>query len=88
MFFSLAGIDSETMVLDHESAPAYYLLYKEGTEPKDFVECTDEMEEQLAASMKKSPFAVNRTNKVLLIAIFCAAVVLGLYLSALLMKIF
>lgn len=89
MFFSLAQIDKDTLVEDHPKAPAYYLLYKEGSEPKDFVECTKEMEEELIEIMQKKPvFNAKNTLKILLIAIFLALVVLGIYLAALLMKIF
>lgn len=88
MFFSLAGLDNDTQILDHPSAPAYYLLYEEGKEPKDFVECTKELEDKLLEDMKKSPLSGKSTVKVLLIAIFLALVLLGIYLTALLMKIF
>jgi hypothetical protein len=88
MFFSLAGISNNTLVSDHPKAPAYYLLYEEESLPKDFVECTKEKEEEVLLSMQKSQFNGKNTIKLLLITIFCALVVLAIYLSALLMKIF
>ncbi len=88
MFISLAGAGKDTLVLDHPSAPAYYLMYEEGKEPKDFVESTPEQEEALVSAMQKPTFNGKNTIKILLIALFCALVVLGLYLAALAMKIF
>jgi hypothetical protein len=92
MLFSLSGYDKHIMVLDHEAAPAYYLLYKDGTQPDDFVEVTSEMEENLLENMKKSPYATqsgkekNIIIKTLFIAIFCSIVVLGLFVIAILME--
>jgi hypothetical protein len=89
MFFSLAQVDKNTLVEDHAKAPAYYLLYEQGCEPKDFVECTKEMEDEVVSSMQQSvAFSGKNTLKILLIAIFCALVVLAIYLAALLMQIF
>lgn len=91
MFFSLAGYDKNVMVLDHASAPAYYLLYEEGKTPKSFVECTEADENKLLDDMKKSPYGTtdgknkNLLIKSLLIAIFCALTVLGIFVTALIM---
>ncbi|NLL56285.1 MAG: DUF3267 domain-containing protein [Clostridiales bacterium] len=84
MFFSLSGIDSHTLIEDHPKALAYYLLYENGKEPKNFIECTKEQQEEVSLAMQGG----KSTIKVLLIAIFCGLVVLVIYLSALLMKIF
>lgn len=91
MFFSLAGYDKNVMVLDHASAPAYYLLYEEGKTPQNFVECTEADENKLLDDMKKSPCGTtdgknkNLLIKSLLIAIFCALTVLGIFVTALIM---
>lgn len=93
MFFSLTAYDKNTLILDHASAPAFYLLYEEGKEPANFVECTEEMEDSLLEDMKKNPYATNNGKKknlnikILLIAIFCSLVVLGIFLTALFMKL-
>ena len=92
MFFSLMKEDKDTKILDHSSAPAFYLLYPEDKLPENFVECTEEMEKELIASMSISPYSTKKGDKknpiikVLLIASFLALVVLGVFLVALVLK--
>ncbi len=41
------------LILDHPSAPAYYLLYDENNLPEDFREVTDEQEQELQDKLHK-----------------------------------
>ncbi len=47
MFFKLTKYRLVKLVLDHPSAPAFYLLYDENNLPEDFVEATLEDERKL-----------------------------------------
>ncbi len=53
MFIETYKYDKNQLLLDHPSAPAYYLLYEEDSLPEDFVEVTDEQEEELQQRLHK-----------------------------------
>ncbi len=63
MFFSVIRQPKKQLVADHPEAPAYYLVYKDGEQPTDFVEATEEMENQIKEGIKKSPFEGENKNK-------------------------
>lgn len=82
--------NGKNLVIDHPDAVAYYLLYKEDELPPDFVETTEEDEKRIMEENEKK--TQERTRKGMLlktlgIGIFCALVVLALYVMALVMKI-
>ena len=52
MFVSLRKYDKDQLILDHPSAPAYYLLYPEDALPEGFVETTEEEENALLTMME------------------------------------
>lgn len=92
MFFGLAKIKDgkNRLVLDHPDTVGYYLLYKEEEFPEGVSEMTEE-EEKAYVENSKNPVA-ERTRKgmmlkILGIGIFCALVIVGLYVIALMMKI-
>ncbi len=84
--------NSNDMILDHPKAPAYYILYPEDNLPSDFVEATEEQEKELEEKMKEVPFSKgdgkkhNAQIKVLLILLFLAGMVLGIFLLGLAMQ--
>lgn len=92
MFGSLIKKDKKALIFDHESAPAYYLLYKKESLPADFEECTDLQEQELLDMMKKSPYSSEKGKKnplikILLIAIFLVSVIAGIFLAAIILKL-
>lgn len=52
MFWAISKKKQAKLVLDHPSAPAFYLLYDESSLPEDFVEVTEEMEINLIKNLK------------------------------------
>lgn len=63
MLMSVIRQPKGQLIADHPDAPAYYLVYKDGEQPSDFVEATEEMEQNIKAEMKKSPFEGENKNK-------------------------
>lgn len=54
MFWETLKYKPKQLIEDHPKAPAYYLVFEEGEElPADFVEVTDEQEQQLADMMNR-----------------------------------
>ena len=92
MFFGLIKIKDgkNRRVLDHPDTVGYYLLYKEDELPDGFSEMTEE--EEKAYIEKNTHPVAERTRKgmmlkILGIGVFCALVVVSLYIIALIMKI-
>ena len=91
MFFSLTKRDKKQLILDHPTAPAYYLVYPENETPDDFVESTEEQEKELSDEMnntKGSSGGKSKGLKILAILVFLAATTLVVFLIALFMKLF
>jgi hypothetical protein len=63
MFGSVIKLPPKQLISDHPEAPAYYLMYKEGEQPADFAEVTEEVEQQIRQQAKKSPFEGENKNK-------------------------
>lgn len=89
MFKSLLKHDKNSLILDHAEAPAYYLIYPENELPADFSEVTEDEESSLKEEMN-TPQKSSRSNtlKIFAILIFFVLAVLGVFLAALLMKLF
>lgn len=91
MFFSLVKHDKKQLILDHPTAPAYYLVYPEDEVPDDFSEATEEEEKELSDAMqntKGSSGGKSKGLKILAILIFVAGAALTIFLIALFMKLF
>ena len=79
----------DTLVIDHEAAPAYYKLYKEGEEPQDFKELSEEEEKNAIIAMEKLSKTESKASlivKIFLIAIFLCLLVLMLFFIMKIMK--
>lgn len=92
MFKSLIKYDKNQLIIDHAEAPAYYLVYPENKLPDNFIEATEEQEEELRRETSGAPrgTTTGRSNliKILAILIFLALTVLIVFLLALFMKLF
>lgn len=92
MFKSLCKLNKDQLIIDHEDAPAYYLVYPSDNLPEDFVEVTEEQEKELKEAMQNTPKGKTsgRSNlmKVLSVLLFLAFTVFAVFFIALLMKLF
>lgn len=94
MFFSLTKYKKDQLILDHPSAPAYYLYYPADSLPDDFEEVTKEQEEELLKEMERKPgesFDGKQKNnlvKILLVLLFLAVAVMIVFGLAFFMKLF
>ena len=88
MFFSLLKKDKNALVLDHESAPAYYLVYPENELPDDFSEVTEEEEKILAEEMNTNKSSRSNNLKIFAVLIFLVVAVAIIFGAALFMKLF
>ena len=89
MFSSLVKTDNKQLIMDHEDAAAYYLLVKETDVKEGFVEATPENESELLKNMEAEN--MKRDTKMILvrlvlIAVFLAVIILGLFGIAKLMQ--
>ena len=91
MLFGLIKLDKKQLILDHPTAPAYYIVYPEDQVPEDFREVTAEEEKELQNNMnntKGSSGGKNKGLKIFAILVFLAATTLVIFLIALFMKLF
>lgn len=89
VFDVLKNCKKDTLVIDHEAAPAYYKLYKEGEEPQDFKELSEEEEKNAIIAMEKLSKTESKASlivKIFLIAIFLCLLVLMLFFIMKIMK--
>lgn len=78
MFNEVRKRDAKQLIIDHPKAPAYYLVYESGKEPEDFVEATQEMEEEMAKEVTTSPFKGKNSKKSLGYKIIKIIIFLGI----------
>lgn len=92
MFISLLKQDKNQLIIDHEEAPAYYLVYPADNLPDDFTEVTEEQEKELRDAMQNTPKdkSGGRSNliKILCVLLFLACTVFAVLAIAYLMKLF
>jgi len=92
MFMGMSKLKSDTLVIDHPKAPAFYAIYESDKTPEDFQEVTAEQEEELLQEMKKSPFTTkdgqkkNGMLKTFAILIFLALAVLIVFIIGIIMS--
>lgn len=83
MLNKVCSYPKDQLILDHPSAPAFYLIYPEGKEPADFTETTEEEEKALLEEMKENPLKskVNKSwaLKTIYVLLFIAAALLVMF---------
>lgn len=82
----ISNRDTQRTVLDHPDMTAYYAYYPEGDLPEGFTETTEEEETRILSSAEVRD-GKKLGIKVLLIALFVALTVLGLFVIGLFMEI-
>ncbi|HHT83726.1 MAG: DUF3267 domain-containing protein [Christensenellales bacterium] len=83
MFDSVRKLKPSQLIMDHPKAPAYYLIYEKGREPKDFTEVTQEQEREIEEQMKVSPFSGKNAKKSWAMKLFKVLLFLSLSVIAL-----